>query len=156
MGMMTVRLRVTSDGMVEAVANDVAPNVIIRVNLVDLPLIVQNRERAFSYVKVDGDADFANAISQLSQSLKWEAEEDLSRLIGDVAAARVVGGAKAAFDTARSTQRKLAENVAEYFLEENPMLVRPSAVSDFADEVARLRDDVERIGKRIEKLEGRR
>jgi ubiquinone biosynthesis protein UbiJ len=46
--------------------------------------------------------------------------------------------------------------VAEYFLEENPMLVRPQAVSDFADEIAKLRDDVERIAKRIEKLEGAR
>jgi len=155
-GMMTLRMKVTPDGMVQAASRDAAPNVTIRVNPADLPLIMQNRERAFSYVKVDGDADFANVISQLSQSLKWEAEEDLSRLIGDVAAARVAGGARAAFDTIRSTQRKLAENVAEYFLEENPMLVRPSAVSDFADEVARLRDDVERIGKRIEKLEGRR
>jgi ubiquinone biosynthesis protein UbiJ len=36
------------------------------------------------------------------------------------------------------------------------MLVRPQAVSDFASDVVRLRDDVERIAKRIEKLEGRR
>lgn len=155
-GVISLRLKVSPDGMVQSVAGDAASNVTIRVNPADLPLLAQNRERAFSYVKVEGDADFANAISQLSQSLKWEAEEDLSKWIGDIAAARFVSGAKAALETARSTQRKLAENMAEYFLEENPMLVRPHAVSDFADEVARLRDDVERIGKRIEKLEGRR
>jgi ubiquinone biosynthesis protein UbiJ len=155
-GVLTVRLKVTADGMVQTAAHDDTPNVTIRVKLADLPLIAQNRERAFSYVKVEGDADFANAISQLSQSLKWEAEEDLSKWVGDIAATRIVAGARAAFDTVKSTQQKLAENVAEYFLEENPMLVRPQAVTDFAGDVAKLRDDVERISKRIEKLEGSR
>ena len=34
------------------------------------------------------------------------------------------------------------------------MLIRPRAVGDFADEVAKLRDDVERLSKRIDKLKG--
>ena len=148
----SIRLKVAADGMVQAAGADEQQNVTIRVKLSDLPLILQHREHAFSYVQIEGDADFANTISQLSESLRWEAEEDLSRLIGDVAAVRVVGGARAAFDAARSTQRKLAENVAEYFLEEKPLLVRPQAVVDFSSEVTRLRDDVERFAKRIEKL----
>jgi ubiquinone biosynthesis protein UbiJ len=155
-GMAAVRLKVAPDGMLQAAPDDALANVTIHARLADLPLIAQNRERAFSYVRIEGDADFANTISQLSQSLRWEAEEDLSRWIGDIAATRVIAGAKAAMDTVRSTQRKLAENVAEYFLEEKPMLVRPQALSDFAREVAKLRDDVERIGKRIEKLRGAR
>ncbi|WP_394779588.1 SCP2 domain-containing protein, partial [Undibacterium sp.] len=81
-----IRLKVSADGMVEAAAEEETPNVTISIKPGDLPLIAQNRERAFSYVKVDGDADFANTISQLSESLRWEAEEDLSKLFGDVAA----------------------------------------------------------------------
>jgi ubiquinone biosynthesis protein UbiJ len=46
--------------------------------------------------------------------------------------------------------------MAEYLLEENPMLVRPRDVDEFAAEVTRLRDDVERLGKRIDKLKGSR
>ena len=153
-GIATVCLKVAADGMLQAVAADEAANVTIRMKLADLPLIAQNRERAFSYVKVEGDADFANTISNLSQSLQWEAEEDLSKLIGDIAAVRVVTGMQAAVETAKSVQRKLAENVAEYLLEENPMLVRPQAVADFSSDVIKLRDDVERLSKRIEKLMG--
>lgn len=155
-GVLTVCLKAAADGMLQAVATDAAANVTIRMRLADLPLIAQNRERAFSYVQVEGDADFANTISSLSQSLQWEAEEDLSKLIGDIAAVRVVGGMKAAVETAKSTQRKLAENVAEYLLEENPMLVRPQSVADFSSDVVKLRDDVERLNKRIEKLMGSR
>lgn len=155
-GVATVCLKVAADGMLQAVGADEAANVTIRMKLADLPLIAQNRERAFSYVQVEGDADFANTISSLSQSMQWEAEEDLSKLIGDIAATRVVAGVKSAVETAKSTQRKLAENVAEYLLEENPMLVRPQTVADFSSDVVKLRDDVERLSKRIEKLMGSR
>ena len=154
-GVVAIRVRAGADGLLEAASDDNPAHVTIRANPADLPLIARNRERAFSYVKVEGDADFANTISQLSQSLRWEAEEDLSKLFGDIAAVRLVGGAKAAFGAVRSTQQKLAENLAEYFLEEQPMLVRPAVVDEFAGDVARLRDDVERLAKRIEKLEGR-
>ena len=48
---------------------------------------------------------------------------------------------------------KLQENLAEYFLEESPMLIRPARLIEFAEQVNRTRDDVERLMKRIEKLE---
>jgi ubiquinone biosynthesis protein UbiJ len=148
-----LRLRVAPDGMVEAAGSDAAAAVTIRLKLGDLPLIAQNRERAFSYVQIEGDAEFANAISRLSQSLRWEAEYDLEKLVGPIAAVRLVQGAKAALQGARNGQRKVAENVAEYFLDENPLLIRPVVAESFAADVTRFRDDVERASKRLEKLE---
>lgn len=154
-GVMQLRLKVTGDGYLQEVPADALANVTIRLKLSDLPLIAANRERAVSYVKLEGDADFANAISQLSQKLRWDAEDDLSRVVGDVAATRIVSGARGFFEAARTTQRKLTENLAEYFLEEQPMLIRPRQLQDFSADVVRLRDDLERLSKRIEKLERR-
>lgn len=154
LGVITFRLKAGADGFIENAASDEPVQVTIHVNAADLPLILQHRDRAFSYVRIKGDADFANAISQVSQSVHWDAEADLSKWVGDIAAVRLVEGSKAAWNTARSTQRKIAENVAEYFLEENPMLVRPQTVDNFAAEIIRLRDDVERLSKRVEKLKG--
>ncbi|WP_423708993.1 ubiquinone biosynthesis accessory factor UbiJ [Undibacterium sp. WLX3042] len=148
-----LRLRVGVDGYLESADTQTSPDVTIRVKLSDLPLMAQNRERAFSYVKIEGDAEFANTISHLSQELKWEAEADLSKIFGDIAAVRMVDGAKSALKTVQQTHNKLQENLAEYFLEENPMLVRPAAVQGLAAEVNKTRDDVERLIKRIEKLE---
>ena len=152
-GTVALRMRVTPDGMVESSNSDAPPTVTIRVKLADLPLIAQNRERAFSYVKIEGDAEFANTISQLSKGLRWEAEHDLERWIGPIAATRLVGGAKRVVEATISGHKKVAENVAEYFLEEKPLLIRPVMVEDFATEVSRLRDDVERTAKRIARLE---
>lgn len=150
---MTFRLKVAADGLLEDADTDVLADVTIRLKLSDLPLIAQNRERAFSYVKVEGDADFANTISHLSQNLRWEAEEDLSKLFGDVLAVRMVTTAKSLILSAQQVHQTIQENLAEYFLEENPMLVRPNAVQAFGAEVNKCRDDVERLIKRIEKLE---
>ncbi|MFS2017236.1 sterol-binding protein, partial [Massilia sp. CT11-108] len=62
-------------------------------------------------------------------------------------------GARSAVTGAATAGRRLAENVAEFLLEERRVLVRPATVDDFADDVGRLRDDVERTAKRIAKLE---
>ena len=152
-GMVALQLRIAADGLLEPAA-DAVPGVTIRMKLSDLPLMMQNRERAFSYVQVEGDAELANAVSQVSQGVRWEAEDDLSRLVGDIAARRIVMGGRAVFDAAQATRRRLEENVAEYFLEEQPLLVRPQAVAEFSANVVELRDDVERLAKRIERLRG--
>ena len=139
-GLATVALLVTADGLLQAAPADAVAAVTIRIQAADLPLIAQHRERAFSYVKVEGDAEFANVISLLSQNLRWEAEDDLARLVGDIAAARIVGGARDILERASSGSRKLAENVAEYLVEEQPMLMRPLVVREFADQVTTLRE----------------
>ncbi|WP_317204383.1 SCP2 domain-containing protein [Janthinobacterium sp.] len=150
-GALALRLRVAG-GLFEAAADEAAA-VTIRVKLADLPLILQNRERAFSYVKIDGDAEFANTISQLSKGLRWEAEHDLEPWLGQIGARRLVGGARAAVAAVVGGQRRLAENIAEFLLDERPVLVRPATLAEWSGEVARLRDDVERSAKRLEKLE---
>ena len=152
-GSLAVRMLVTRDGMLDAAGADQAPSVTIRMKLADLPLIAQNRDRAFSYVKIEGDAEFANSISQLSKGLRWEAEHDLERFTGPIAATRIVGGARGLFAAALSTHRKLTENLAEYFVEEQPVLVRPAMLEEHAADIMRLRDDVERAAKRLAKLE---
>jgi ubiquinone biosynthesis protein UbiJ len=154
-GHLQLRLRVAKDGMVEAGSSEGPANVTIRVKLTDLPLIAQNRERAFSYVKIEGDAEFANAISTLSKDLRWDVEYDLERVVGPVGARRLAQGARGTTAGVLGAGRRLAENVAEFLLEERPVLVRPSLVAEFAADVVRLRDDVERSAKRIARLEQR-
>lgn len=149
-----IRVRVAADGYVQSVSDmQVQEDVRLNMKLADLPLIAQDSTRAVSYVKIEGDADFAQAISQLSQDLRWEVEDDLSRVVGDIAARRVVSGGRQIAHFVGQTHQKLQENFADYFLEENPMLVRPRAVSAFSDQVNKTRDDVERLMKRLERLE---
>jgi ubiquinone biosynthesis protein UbiJ len=136
-------------------ANQAEPHVTIRIKPADLPQILANMDRAFSYVSLSGDAEFAKAISEVAQGLRWDAEEDLAPFVGDIAAVRIAQAARAAANGVRAGSHKLIEQIAEYLLEENPMLLYRKAGEDFAADVAALRDDVERLGKRIGLLETR-
>jgi ubiquinone biosynthesis protein UbiJ len=153
LGSLGLRLQVSSDGMLSAGSADAAPAVTIRLKLSDLPLIARDRDRAFSYVKIEGDADFANTISQLSKNLRWEPETDIERFAGPVVATRLTGAARSLASAALDTHRRLSENVAEYLADEQPVLVRPAMLADMRDDIVRLRDDVERAAKRLARLE---
>ena len=157
-GVMQLALRVGADGLLQdAVGPDAdaadAANVTIRINPADLPQILADMSRAFAYVNISGDAEFAKTISDVANGLHWEAEEDLAPLVGDIAAVRFARAGREAVDVMKTGSRKLVENLAEYLLEENPTLLYRSAGEAFASDVAVLRDDVERLAKRIALLE---
>ncbi len=164
----SLRLRVAADGLLESGvlgvggAGDAAAsegageaNVTIRIAPADLPLVLARPERAASFAKLSGDAEFARTVSEVVTGLRWDAESDLAPIVGDIAAVRIVQVARAIAEYALTGGRHLAENVAEYLLEENPMLLYRRAGEDFAADVAVLRDDVERLAKRIALLEQR-
>ncbi len=174
-GLMQLALRIGADGLLQDAAADAAPgtaapvnadaassdsakpsapaNVSIRINPSDLPQIMADMSRAFAYVNISGDAEFAKTISDVANGLHWEAEEDLAPLVGDIAAVRLARAGREAVDVMKTGSRKLVENIAEYLLEENPTLLYRSAGEAFASDVAVLRDDVERLAKRIALLE---
>ena len=151
-GATQLQLAIASDGLLEA-ADGADASVTLRVNPADLPQLLANRERAFAYVHISGDADVARTISEVAQGLRWDAEEDLAALVGDIAAVRIVQAARDAADNAKLGGRKLIENLAEYLLEEQPTLMYRRSGDEFAGAVATLRDDVERLAKRIASLE---
>ena len=150
-GFIQLSLAVASDGLLESA--NAEPSVTITIKPADLPQILANIDRAFSYVSISGDADLARTISEVANGLQWEVEEDLAPWVGDIAALRIANAGRQIIGAAKSTAQNLAENMAEYWLEENPTLLYRRAGEDFATDVARLRDDVERLSKRVEQIE---
>ncbi|SMF98321.1 ubiquinone biosynthesis accessory factor UbiJ [Burkholderia singularis] len=105
------------------------------------------------HVKIDGDAEFATQIAKLAEHLRWEPEEDLARFVGDAAAHRIAASVRSAGGHARRAGRNVLDSIAEYWLDENPQVVRKRALADFDAELARARDALARVDKRIERLE---
>lgn len=150
-GILALNIAVATDGLLQP--SQAEPSVIISIRPADLPKILTDMNSAFSYVHISGDAEFARAISEVANGLQWEAEEDLAPFVGDIAAVRIVRAVRETSGTVRAGARKLVDNLAEYLLEENPTLLYRRAGDDFAADVAVLRDDVERLAKRIGLLE---
>lgn len=117
--------------------------------------IAGGKDLAASQVKISGDVDLAQAMSLLSNQLRWEAEEDLSKWVGDAWAHRIVSAAKKTHEFGKAATKDLGESVLEYFVHEQPTLVLAEDLTVFKNDIRRLRDDVERIEKRIERLSER-
>jgi len=103
-------------------------------------------------LEVTGDPGLASEVLALAQHLRWDVEEDLSRIFGDVAAHRLAEAGRAFAGWHRDAARRLVESLADYAVDEKRVLMARQEVEGFADAVARLRDAVERLEKRVRRL----
>lgn len=148
---------VANDGQLAEWSGEEAPEVSLRLAVADLPrLLVDGLETAMRHVRIEGNAEFAEALGFVFRHLRWDAEEDLSRLFGDIAAHRLVEGGRKVVDEGRRSLERASGNVAEYLTEESTLLVPRKALPAFAEEVVALRDTVARLDKRVARLEKRR
>jgi ubiquinone biosynthesis protein UbiJ len=103
-------------------------------------------------LEVNGDPRLAAEVGALARHLRWDAEEDLSRLFGDAAAHRIAETGRSLARWHVDAARRLVESAADYVVDEKRILMTRREVEGFAGAVARLRDAVERLEKRIERL----
>jgi ubiquinone biosynthesis protein UbiJ len=141
----------------------------------DAPLLVlRGQDMLLRETRISGSAEFAETLGYVLRHLRWDVEEDLARVVGDIAAHRLVGGITAFAAWQRDKMIALAENLGEYLTEERPAIVRRPAIrngeesvvgstallrsgfisADFAAAVTATRADVERLEQRLRRLGG--
>ena len=143
---------VLDTGELAPAAAKAQPDVTIRVSPVLLLRIGARDEAAWREAQVSGDPQLAGAIDYVARNLQWDFEEDLSRIFGDVAAHRLAGAARELDRWGRTAALNIAHAFAEYSIYERPLVASARAVEEFNREVDRIRDDTERLEKRIELL----
>ena len=151
--MMTMTLQIESDGHLEPIQRVENPEVTIVLTPLAVALWMPDRQAALREVRVEGDTELAAAISYVAANLRWDFEEDLSRVVGDVAANRIGSGVRGMATWPRHAAGSMAHGVAEYLSEESQLLATPLQVVGFAKNVDDLRDTAERLGKRLDRLE---
>jgi ubiquinone biosynthesis protein UbiJ len=132
------------------------PDVTITVSPTSVPAAVFDPNALMRNVKLAGDADFAQTLSQVLQRLRPEPEEELARFVGDAAAVRIVGALRATAAAVLDGAGRLARSATDYLVAENPMLVTRTQAEEFSRTVTEVRDAVERLDKRLALLEARR
>lgn len=110
-------------------------------------------EAALKNVDVRGDAELAQTVLFLVGHLRWDVEEDLSRLIGDIAAHRLVSDFKNLLAWERDARSRLAQSAGDYLTAEAGILAAAAPIEGFAADVDRLRDDTARLEKRLARIE---
>jgi ubiquinone biosynthesis protein UbiJ len=152
-GPFTVALTVQTTGQVTAAVPGASRDLEVRISPFLLPRLAAREEAAFREIEMEGDMELAQEVSYLARNLTWDAEEDLSKVVGDVAAHRIFSGAREMAKWGREAALRTAQSASEYWTEEAPLIASRVKVEDFVHGVERLRDDLERLEKRIEKLE---
>ena len=104
-------------------------------------------------IDLTGDAATAQRFQDLLDHAKPDVEEELSRVIGDVAAHQLAEFARGVGNWARDARSTMGDNIREYLQEERRDLPTRYEVEQFSQRVGELRDDVERIAARLKRLE---
>lgn len=104
-------------------------------------------------VEVRGDVEVAKRYKRLFDTLDIDWEEQLSHILGDYPARRVMRVLRALGMWRRRSTVVLREDIGDYLSEETQLLSNANQVADLHDAVDELRDDVARLSARVARCE---
>ena len=94
-GLFALDLLVTPAGLLDKASSDAKPDLLVAV-AAESPIVVLQSVMAGKPppVKIEGDVQLAAELGWLAENLRWDFEEDLSRVVGDITAHAVADAAK--------------------------------------------------------------
>ncbi len=124
--------------------------------LAQLPLLARSARQGApaGSVRVAGDAELARRLQQLAQGFDPDWQLPFVQVFGEVLGVQVANVLRGALQQARRHASGLAHASAEYVTEESRDVVPRAELEAFHDDVDVLRDDVERLAARIQRLRG--
>ena len=114
--------------------------------------LLANDNDAKMQIKIDGDTHLATQVSNVLQKLHWDIEDDMSHLVGDIAASKISKSSHKVLQTVKKQSIDITEMVSEYWQEEIKILAKKHQVERFITDVDVLRSDTARFEKRLQKL----
>ena len=104
-------------------------------------------------IGINGDVAVAQKFQKLFEMIKPDIEEELSHIVGDVMANNIVKFSKKTGDWMLNTRDILQENIKEYLQEEIKLMPSKYEFNFFSKEVSKIRDDIERLEKKINEFQ---
>src|SRR3954451_19755557 len=142
-------LTVQVNGELSPAAGDTSDDTVLILSPQLLPRLLACDELAHQEIGVFGDCDFAEEIIRTGSNLRWDAEQELSSLMGDILAHRVVKSCRSLAHWHTETVRNLSQALVEYWTEERPLLAKPDSLRNFIHEVRSLQDKAVCLEKRV-------
>ena len=112
-------------------------------------------EAAKMFVKIDGDTHLVTELSKVLRNMRWDIEEDLSHVTGDIAAFKIGEFSKKTFSEMKQQSINTAEMLSEFWQEEKPILAKKRHVDQFNVDVDTLKSDVARLEKKLDKFQAK-
>lgn len=104
-------------------------------------------------ILIQGDIGVIHQLSNILRSLQLDWEEQLSHLLGDVSAHKINHLFNQTQEYAQDRLYSFQANCSEYLQEEIRLLPSATEVIYFMNQIDNLRDDLERLEKRLQRLQ---
>lgn len=158
-GRFVAGLAINSEGYADLADAAVVPDVTLTVDPAKLnPLGMlpgQDRPDVAEATHIEGDAALARVVADLAGSLRWDPEDDLSRVIGDIPATRLMAGARAVHQGGRAAVSSLGRNMSEYLAEESGVLAGAPLLAQWQQDLTQLNEERDAIARKTAALEAR-
>jgi ubiquinone biosynthesis protein UbiJ len=149
-GPIALQFVIAADGSVQT--TDADPHVTLDIDARALTAGLSEPAAILRDAQVHGDAGLAQALSRVADQLRPDLEEDLSRLVGDVAAVRIVAALRALRSGMADTGARAARQLADYLAGERAWLASRGPFERFIAEVNELARAAERLDERAGRL----
>src|SRR5690606_32889805 len=145
---------ISSEGLLQASDAAIVPDVVVSLpegRWRELPDLWRRGGMAdvSSAARIEGDAGLAQAVSDLAANLRWDVEDELARVVGDVVALRLTGGLRALGAGARQAAGRARDNLAEYLGEESGLAIRRPEFDAWRDGIEALRGRLDTLDRRL-------
>jgi ubiquinone biosynthesis protein UbiJ len=143
-----------SDGYAQRSNAAVVPDVVLTIPAARVPelfSVLRSRDPAAitAVLHVQGDAALAQVVSDLARDLRWDVEDELARVVGDLAASRLLGLGRGMAEGMQTAGQRLAENVGEYLTEENGLMLTRPTYENWVAELQAMRRRLDLLDARV-------
>lgn len=155
LGFLRQHLVVLEDGQLAMAGETKVPDSTVQLTPSVLVRYILQDDTAKMDVEMSGDQALAQSVAQVLTHMRWDVEDDLSRIIGDIPANQLSENAQRAFEAGKTSIQDVIAMLTEYLQEENPILAKKLQVENFNTEVDALRAQLARVEKKFTKLKQR-
>ena len=105
------------------------------------------------HLQVEGDVMLAGTLGELAQHLRWDAEEDLSHWVGDIAAHRIADFMRRIPLRAAEVRNRVESAAVQFATVEQPQLVTRQSLQARRQELAQLAERIDALAGRVAGVE---
>lgn len=152
-----VFVQFAKEGILLSLEHAAKPNVTIRARPFTLIGLLLDRDGKAAGItpdmEISGDTNLAQRFQEILRQLEIDWEEHLSHWLGDIAAHQVGRLFRTTRSYLQETRATIGMNISEYLRYEKGILPVRDDVTAFVSAVDVLRDDVERLQQRLDRLQ---
>ena len=143
---------IQEDGQISTIPTGTTIDATISFSASMLPFLLTKNDAVYNNIETSGDDDMAKELIDIGKHLHWDAAQDLSKIIGDIPANRVVQASGSLVDWHTKNINNFSETLAEFCLEEQPVLAKALSIKHYIEDVDRMQKDTDALEQRINNL----